>query len=291
MKVLVTGGGGQLGRELLRAAPPAAAVTAWDRATLDIADAARSRDMISALAPDVIINAAAYTAVDAAEGDEAGAHAGNVEGPGILAGVAAGIGARLLHVSTDYVFGGSAAARFFQPDDPVAPLGVYGRSKADGEQRVLRAAPRSLVLRTSWVYSCYGRNFVKTVLQLCRTRPRLTIVADQVGAPTWAAGLAQCLWTLAARAECTGIRHYCDAGVASWYDFAVAIRDEAVGLGLIGSRTPIDPIRTGEFPARAPRPTFAVLDARGLRDELQLEAVHWRAQLQRMLAEVTTGND
>jgi len=291
MKVLITGSDGQLGRELLRSAPAMADVTAWNRSALDIADAVRARQMITALAPALIINAAAYTAVDAAEGDPAGARACNVTGAGNLAEIAASLHARLLHVSTDYVFGGSGRARFFQPDDPVAPLGVYGRTKAEGEERVLRSAPAAVVLRTSWVYSRFGRNFVKTVLQLCRTRPRVSIVADQVGAPTWAAGLAQCLWALAGRAECRGIRHYCDAGVASWYDFAVAIRDEALALGLIGSRTPIDPIRSDEYPARAPRPTFSVLDGRALRDELGLEAVHWRAQLQRMLAESGAGDD
>jgi dTDP-4-dehydrorhamnose reductase len=291
MKVLITGSGGQLGRELLRSAPSTAAVTAWNRATLDIANADQAAQMISALAPALIINAAAYTAVDAAETDVAGARAGNVDGAGNLADIAARLGAQLLHVSTDYVFGGSGSARIFQPDDPVAPLGVYGRTKAEGEERVLRCAPRAIVVRTSWMYSRFGKNFVKTVLQLCQTRPRVRIVADQVGAPTWAAGLARCLWQLAGRNECRGIRHYCDAGVASWYDFAVAIRDEALALGLIGSRTPIDPIRSDEFPAKAPRPTFSVLDARALRDELGLEALHWRSQLQRMLAEIGTGDD
>ena len=134
------------------------------------------------------------------------------------------------------------------------------------------------------MYSQFGRNFVKTILQLCRTRPRLSIVTDQIGAPTWAAGLAQCLWALADRQDCNGLRHYCDAGVASWYDFAVAIRDEALALRLIDGRTPIDPIRSDEFPAKAPRPPFSVLDGRALRDELGVEAVHWRTQLQRMLA-------
>ncbi len=291
MKVLITGSAGQLGRELLRSAPSTVDVTAWDRATLDITDAGHARQLILALAPAVIINAAAYTSVDAAEADVAAARACNVDGAGNLADIAAGLDARLLHVSSDYVFGASGRARFFQPDDPVAPLGAYGRTKAEGEEQVLRRAPRAVVLRTSWVYSRYGRNFVKTVLQLCRTRPRISIVADQVGAPTWAAGLAQCLWALAGRGECRGIRHYCDAGVASWYDFAVAIRDEALVLGLIASRTPIDPIRSDEFPAKAPRPAFSVLDGRALRDELGLEAVHWRTQLQRMLADKGTGDD
>jgi dTDP-4-dehydrorhamnose reductase len=287
MRVLLTGSAGQLGRELIRAAPADVTVIACTRADLDIADARTVGEKVSGLRPDIVINAAAYTAVDKAEADVAGARAGNVAGAANIAEAAARIGARLLHLSSDYVFGGGGAVtHLYQPADATAPLNAYGRSKAEGEVRVLSSQANALVVRSSWIYSQFGVNFVKTMLRLCRERPQLQIVADQVGVPTWAAGLARCLWMLARRPECVGIRHYCDAGVASWYDFAVAIRDEALQLGLIAHRTPIVPIRTAEFPAPAPRPCFSVLDARPLRDELGLAPVHWREHLTQMLAEL-----
>jgi dTDP-4-dehydrorhamnose reductase len=287
VKVLVTGSAGQLGRELCRAAPPGVTLIACSRAEMDITDATRTAATIASLRPDVIINAAAYTAVDKAESDIDGARACNVDGAGNVSAAAARIGARVVHVSSDYVFGGGLGPlRLYLPEDPSAPLNAYGRSKADGEQRVLGSGANAVVVRSSWVYSQFGANFARTILRLCDERPQLGIVADQVGVPTWAAGLARSLWLLARRADCVGVRHYCDAGVASWYDFAVAIRDEALRLGLIGRRTPIKPIRTGDYPAAAARPTFSVLDASSTREELGIEPVHWREQLAQMLGEL-----
>ena len=211
--------------------------------------------------PGVVLNAAAYTAVDRAENETRQANLVNAVGAGNLARGAQQLGARLIHVSSDYVFSG-AGNRPYQPLDPMEPLGAYGRSKRDGEVAVLEAGGHALVLRSAWLYSVHGANFVRTILRLARERGHLRVVWDQVGSPTWAAGLARIMWQLAERRDVTGILHHADVGVTSWYDFALAIVEEAARRGLLPGAVPVEPIATVDYPTRAPRPAFSVLDAR-----------------------------
>jgi dTDP-4-dehydrorhamnose reductase len=281
VKVLVTGAAGQLGRALVAAAPADCACIAVGRAELDLADAAAIRRMIGRHAPDLVINAAAYTAVDRAESEETLARAVNADAVGTLADALRQDGGRLVQVSTDYVFDGEST-RAYRPDAARNPQSSYGRTKAAGEDA---AGPDATILRTAWVYGAGGANFVSTMLRLMRERDEVRVVADQIGAPTWTGGLAQVLWRLAL-SRASGTFHYSDAGVASWYDFAVAIQDEALALGLLDRAVPIVPIGTGDYPAPARRPAFSLLDSSATRSALGLPAVHWRANLRRMLAEL-----
>jgi dTDP-4-dehydrorhamnose reductase len=284
VKALLLGAGGQLGRELVRCAPRHVQLTAWTRADLDLTDALLE-PRVRAQDPEFILNAAAYTAVDRAEDEPERAYAINAAAPAALARAAAALGARLVQVSTDFVFDG-AAGRPYAPDDLPAPLGVYGRSKRGGETAVLDTlGSRALVLRSAWVYAPHGHNFVLTVLRRLRERGEMAVVADQIGSPTFARGLAQALWGLVER-EAGGVHHWTDAGVASWYDLAVAVQEEALGLGLLESAGTVRPIRTGEYPARAPRPPCAVLDKTATWTLLGAVAPHWRVSLRAMLREL-----
>lgn len=285
MKALLLGAGGQLGRELVRCAPEHVQLTAWTRAELDLTGEAIDL-RVRAQKPDLIVNAAAYTAVDRAEEEPERAFAVNAAAPAVLARLAATTGARLVQVSTDFVFDG-AGGRPCAPDDPPAPLGVYGKSKRDGETAVLEAlGTRALVLRTAWLYAAHGHNFVLTVLRRLRERGEMAVVADQIGSPTFARGLAQALWDLVER-DAGGVHHWTDAGVASWYDLAVAVQEEALALGLLETPGSVRPIRTGEYPARAPRPPCAVLDKTATWTLLGAAAPHWRVALRAMLRELT----
>jgi dTDP-4-dehydrorhamnose reductase len=285
MRVLITGAGGQVGRELLRAAPPQAEVRALDRNDLDIGDASAVREVVGEFAPAVIINAAGYTAVDKAEQEHEVALRVNAEGPRLLAQAARGLnGCRLVHISTDYVFDGDSA-RAYRPGDAPHPLSVYGRTKLEGEDAVLAAlGPRAVVLRTSWVYGAHGRNFLHTMLRLMRERGAVRVVADQIGTPTSTPALAEVLWQFAKRPGLAGVHHWTDAGVASWYDFAVAIAEEAAAIGLLPPGIEVTPIATEDYPTPARRPACSVLDKRATIAALALEPRHWRQRLREELA-------
>lgn len=289
MKALITGAGGQLGQELQAAAPGGWTLRALAHRELDIGDGGAVAAAVAEFRPDVIVNAAAWTAVDRAEAEPEAAWRVNADGAEHVARAAAACGARLVHLSTDYVFGG-AERRAHAPDDPVAPRGVYACSKAEGERRVLAAAPGlAWVVRTAWLYSAHGRNFVSTVLELLRTRPRITIVDDQVGTPTWARELAVALWRGAAMPALTGIGHWTDDGRCTWYEFGVAIRDEARTLGLIDGAGEIVPVATANYPTTAPRPAYSVLDKDSTWRALGLRGRPWRDCLRGMLKEVAAG--
>jgi len=276
---------GSLGHALQASAPGHAKVNAYTSGQLDVSDLAAVQRMVDDLRPTVIINAAAYTAVDRAEQEAAKAHAVNALGPAHLAKAALRCGARLLHVSTDYVFAGNAS-RPYRPGDACQPLGVYGASKRAGEEAILASACPGLIVRTSWLYAAQGNNFVQTMLRLLRERSELGVVADQVGSPTWANTLATALWSAAARPELYGIYHWADLGVASWYDFAVAIQEEALQLGLLTQSIPIRPLRSEEYPTVAARPAYSVLDSADARDDFGLTGMHWRVALREMLQEL-----
>ncbi len=274
MKALVVGAAGQLGRALVETAPAGADVVALSREDLDIADAAAVNAAVGASGADIVFNAAAYTAVDKAESEPDAARAINADAVGYLADAARNAGARLVHVSTDFVFPGDAG-RPYTPESPTAPLGMYGETKLAGEGL---AGNGSLIVRTAWVYAREGANFVNTMLRLMAERDELAVVADQIGTPTLASDLAGALWTLAEAGE-TGTLHYTNSGVASWYDFAVAIQEEALAAGRLTRQVPVRPIRTQDFPTPARRPSYSVLDCSRTYGKLGAPARHWRSAL------------
>ena len=280
MRVLITGANGQLGGALQRLAPSWAEINAIDVDDCDLTDSGMLTARLVVEAPDVIINAAAYTAVDKAEGDEELARAINAQAVGTMVEAMAGTGGKVVHVSTDYVFDGTASAPY-APDAARNPQSAYGRTKAEGEDQL---RPEDLLVRTAWVYEAGGANFVRTMIRLMKEREELGVVADQIGAPTWATSLARTIWGLVER-KASGTFHHSDAGVASWYDFAVAIAEEAHALGLLARIPTIRPITTADYPTPAKRPAFSLLDCRATRAMLGEEAVHWRTNLRLMLEE------
>ena len=285
MNVLLTGAGGQVGRAFRAVAPAQASVTALTHAELDITNAEQVRLAVAAHAPQWIVNAAAYTGVDAAENARDAAYALNATAVGYLAKAAQSADARLMHLSTDFVFDGHASSPY-EPDALTAPIGAYGATKLAGEHQALANGAPSIEVRTSWVYATYGQNFVLTMLRLMAARPELRVVCDQIGSPTWATGLAQVLWQMLSVSAAPGIYHWCDAGVASWYDFAVAIQEEALQRRLLARAIPVLPIRSAQYPTPARRPVYSVLESAQTRALTGAPATHWRAQLRKMLDEL-----
>ena len=281
MRALIAGSGGQLGRALQATAPAGVTVIAPPEADFDITDADAVRAVVADARTDVVINAAAYTAVDRAEADEAAARRVNVNAVGTLAAASRVAGAGFAHVSTDFVFDGTAH-RPYPPDALPNPLGAYGRTKLDGELAAAEFHPAPLIVRTAWVYAAVGNNFVATMLRLMRERPEIRVVADQIGSPTHVPTLARTLWSLIGGGQ-TGMFHATDAGVASWYDFAVAIHDEALAIGLLRTPVVVLPIRTQDYPTPAKRPLFGVLDKTATW-AITGPARHWRAELRDCLA-------
>lgn len=285
MRVLVLGASGQVGRAVARTMSGRHEVVGKTHSELDIADADAVRRAVDDAEPDWIVNAAAYTAVDLAEDEAVRAYAINDTAVGILGETAAARSARLLHLSTDFVFDGTAN-RAYAPADAPRPLSVYGTSKLGGERKALDSGSRAVVLRTAWVYASAGRNFVLTMLRLMRERDQVKVVCDQIGAPSWATALAYAISDLIEAQVPRGIYHWTDLGVASWYDFAIAVQDEALDRGLLTKRASIVPIATAEYPTRARRPAFSVLDSSATRALVRAPAVHWRHNLRMMLDEL-----
>ncbi len=286
MRVLVLGCGGQVANAVVAACPALHQLVAKTRAELDIRDAAAVARALEQTRAEWVVNAAAYTAVDLAEDQAAQAVAVNDTAVGILASVASAAGCRLIHLSTDFVFDGRSN-RAYLPTDQTNPLSVYGASKLGGERHVLSDS-RGIVLRTSWVYAAAGRNFVLTMLRLMSEKDRLNVVCDQIGAPTWATSVAAAIWGLIDADVPGGAYHWADLGVASWYDFAVAIQDEALMRGQLSRAVPIIPISSAEYPTRARRPAFSVLDTAATRSLISAPAHHWRHNLRTMLDELRT---
>ncbi len=280
MRVLITGANGQLGGALQRTAPAWADINAIDVEDVDLTDSSMLTARLVVEAPDLIINAAAYTAVDKAESDEALARAINAEAVATMVEAMASTGGKLVHVSTDYVFDG-AASEPYAPDATRNPQSVYGRTKAEGEDHL---RDTDLLVRTAWVYEAGGANFVRTMIRLMKERDELAVVADQVGTPTWATGLARTIWGLAEKGG-SGTFHHSDDGVISWYDFAVAIGEEAHALGLLERVPTIRPITTADYPTPAQRPAYSVLDSSATRAFLGETPVPWRQSLRLMLKE------
>jgi dTDP-4-dehydrorhamnose reductase len=281
----VTGSTGQVGRAFIVAARPWAQIHAVTHAALDIGDAGAVDAFVEASRPDAIVNAAAYTAVDRAESEPDAARRVNAQGPANLARAAARIGSRLLHLSTDFVFDGQSSSPY-QPDSPTNPLSVYGASKLEGEVAVRELLPDlSVILRTAWVYDSQGKNFLLTMLRLMRERDMVRVVADQVGTPTAARSIAEALWGIVGRQDIKGVHHWTDSGVASWYDFAVAIAEEWT-LKSRAAVARVTPIGTADYPTPAKRPRFSVLDKTATSAALSLTPPHWRENLRLAIGEI-----
>ncbi|KIU51737.1 dTDP-4-dehydrorhamnose reductase [Pseudomonas putida] len=281
MKILITGRNGQLAQALQQRLAGLGQVHVLGREQLDLAEPERIRQVVRELSPDLLVNAAAYTAVDQAENEPALAFAINATAPGVLAEEAARLGVPLLHYSTDYVFDGSKATPYTEDDAP-NPLSVYGRSKLAGEQAIHAVGGAHLTLRTSWVYSLHGRNFLLTMQRLLQEKPQLRVVADQIGAPTWAGSLAASTLALiqrwqAGQAGAWGTYHMTAQGQTSWFGFAQAIGEHLEAQGRPCAQ--LLPIPSSEYPTPAQRPLNSRLDCSRLRQQWQVEQPDWRQAL------------
>ena len=294
MTVLLFGGNGQVGHELRRSLRALGDVVVTTRsgqlregARCEVADFDRPdslAELVERVAPAIVVNAAAYTAVDKAEDDVDAAFRTNAEAPGVLARACALRDIPFVHYSTDYVFDGQGS-RPYREDDPTAPLGVYGASKLAGEDAVRSAGGRHLILRTAWVYGRQGHNFMKTMLRLGEDRDELRVVADQIGSPTPARLIADVTAGLLQRPDAEGTFHLTAAGQTSWHGFAAAIFEEAVARGLIARAPRVLPITTADYPTRARRPAYSCLDVGKLERVLARRIPSWRAGLTRVLQE------
>lgn len=282
MRILITGADGQLGRSLQDTAPQGIELVPTDLHNLNLCDRATLRTGLHNHRPDAIINAAAYTAVDKAESEPEAARAVNAGAVGALADYCVESGTRLIHVSTDFVFAGDTNEPY-RPEHAPRPASVYGQTKLSGEQLLADTECDARIVRTSWVYSEHGNNFVKTMLHLGGKRDRLTVVNDQIGSPTYARNLATTLWRLLEVWPDARILHYADTGETSWHDFASAIFVEALAAKLLARAPELAPISTVDYGAPAPRPAYSVLDTALTRELLGIDPPPWREALKDML--------
>jgi dTDP-4-dehydrorhamnose reductase len=273
-RALIFGASGQVGAALQETVPEAAAIVAHDSATTNICDRDAVARAIRDAQPDVVINCAAFTNVDDAETRTDDAFVANAVAPGIIAELATRAGARMIHLSTDYVFDGQAHAPYL-PDAPVGPLNAYGATKLEGERRVLAAAPESVVVRTAWVHSGRGTNFIRTTVRLLTGGTPMRVVDDQIGTPTRAAHLAEALWRIAAQRDIRGVLHFTDAGVASWFDVAVVVHETLRSAGRLGAGAGVSAARSEDFPRPARRPQFSVLDKHASWARIGRIPPHW----------------
>lgn len=279
MKLLITGANGQLGNEMrvLLQNYPNITTLFTDIDTLDITSHTAVDLFISTHRPDFLINCAAYTAVDKAEDDVALCHQINHDAVRILGEVASKYQVKMIHISTDYVFDGKNYKPYCE-NDAVCPTNVYGQSKLLGEQSLMRVAPQSIIIRTSWLYSSFGNNFVKTMLRLGREREQLGVIFDQVGTPTYAADLAGAIMAIVlSETFIAGIYHYSNEGVCSWYDFTIAIHNDA------GIECHVLPIESSAYPVRTPRPHYSVLNKAKIKETFNISIPHWQNGMQRCL--------
>jgi dTDP-4-dehydrorhamnose reductase len=294
LKILVTGKLGQVGFELQRALAPLGQVVAVGHAECDLTDPEGIRQLVRRVAPDVIVNPAAYTAVDKAESDSATAFAVNTQAPHVIGEEAAKLGALVVHYSTDYVFDGSKDGPYVEDDLP-DPQSIYGRSKLDGERALMAANPQHLILRTSWVVGAHGSNFAKTMLRLAAERDRLTVVSDQFGAPTSAALLADLTAHLVRQHQLThsgafpyGIYHVAAGGETNWCDYARFVIAEALAVGMSLKVTPetVFPLTTADYPTPAKRPANSRLDTSRFRDTFGLHLPTWQEGVRHVLQQI-----
>lgn len=294
MTILLIGAQGQVGQELAKTLDPLGTVQAVSRAQLDLTDLEAIAQTIRTIRPRVIVNAAAYTAVDKAESEPELARKINAQAPETMAKAAADCDAILIHISTDYVFSGQASSPRTETDD-TGPLGVYGSTKLTGEDAIRAATPKHIILRTAWVYGTQGKgNFLKTMLRLGKERETISVVSDQVGSPTWAKDIADAIADLVKQTQATdnpdvdslfGTYHFTNSGVASWYDFAIAIFEEAEAQGQLLKLKAVKPIATADYPTPAQRPAYSVLNCQKIAATRGQDAPYWRTSLKEMLKE------
>jgi dTDP-4-dehydrorhamnose reductase len=294
MKVLITGANGQLGRELVRLGQRVDfEVHSFSRQQLDITDKNQIKQIFSRMSPDLVINAAAYTQVDRAENESDLAYAVNKDGPAYLAHLCDGNHLTLIHISTDYVFDG-IKGRPYRESDPIAPLGVYGHSKAQGETAIRSILPNHIIVRTSWLYGVYGNNFVKTILKLATEKTTLRVVADQFGSPTSAADLANAVLTIARKISANekfdwGTYHYCCKGITTWHALAEKIIELATPYAALKTRQ-VEAITTAEWPTPAKRPPYSVLDCSRLKSQFGIEPEAWQQSLKHTIDRIFSGS-
>lgn len=278
MNVLIIGKNGQVAWELQQTCPKHITAQAFGRDRINITDPLSIEQVIEQINPAVIINASAYTAVDKAESDKDEAYLINASAVELLAKAATKHSIRLLHISTDFVFDGSKNTPY-EVDDKTNPINVYGESKLAGEQAIKAYCKvNSTIVRTSWVYSSHGNNFVKTMLRLMNEKDELNVVSDQIGCPTNARGLAEYLWQLAEQETLEAIYHYSDLGIASWYDFAIAIQDISFERGILEKKIPLKPIPSKAYPTAAKRPVFSLMQ-----QNFSCNKQHWGLPLRRVI--------
>lgn len=290
-KFLITGAKGQVGHCLVQQLTGKAEILAVDRDELDITDEAAVLQAVNTFKPDVIINAAAHTAVDKAETEIALSEAINVKGPQYLAQAAALNGAAILHISTDYVFNGEGSHEY-KENDETGPQGVYGRTKREGEIAVLNANPRAIILRTAWVFGEHGHNFVKTMLRLAKDRDSLGVVGDQFGGPTYAGDIASALikiahLIIAGKTDAFGIYHFTGKPYVSWYEFANAIFAEAKMQNVLQTTPAVKAIATSDYPTPAKRPANSRLDLTKIKQTFDIEPSDWQTALKNIKAYVS----
>lgn len=291
MKILLLGGNGQVGTECRRALAGLGELVVATRSgehgvVADFAAPQTLRTLVQATAPDVVVNAAAYTAVDKAESERDLAFLVNAESPRVLAEACQAQGAYLLHYSTDYVFDGQGSQPY-RPEDATAPLGIYGESKLAGELAIRASGCAHAILRTAWVYAHHGKNFLRTMLRLAAERDELRVVADQYGTPTPAALIADVSAQILAKpVRLTGTWHLTPTDHTTWHGFAEAIVEGAVAQGLLGKKIPVVPIGTADFPTPARRPAYSVLDVTRLQQDFALTLPDWRSGLQQVLQQL-----
>ena len=286
MNILVTGANGQLGNEMQVLAKENLQHTYFftDVQELDICDEQAVYAYVSEHKIDVIVNCAAYTAVDKAEDDAEFCDKLNNVAPGYLARAAQANGAAMIQVSTDYVFDGTAHIPYTE-DQPTCPASVYGSTKLSGEQNVMNHCEKAMVIRTAWLYSIYGNNFVKTMIRLGRERESLGVIFDQIGTPTYANDLALAIFAALNKGIVRGIYHFSDEGVCSWYDFTIAIHRLA---GITSCK--VKPLHTADYPAKAPRPHYSVLDKTKIKETFGIEIPHWEESLKRCINQLRVEN-
>jgi dTDP-4-dehydrorhamnose reductase len=291
-KILLIGSTGQVGQELLKTLQPLGELVTLTRQQLDLTQPETIQKAITSLKPNIIVNAAAYTAVDKAETDVETAMIVNAIAPKIMAQAAREIAAKLLHISTDYVFDGQNYTPYLE-EDKTNPLGVYGKSKLLGEEGIIQNCDRYLILRTAWVYGSKGHgNFVKTMLRLGAEKDELKVVADQIGSPTWSYDIAEAIANLVNpnRNIASGIYHFTSSGVASWYDFAIAIFKQAAKIGFPLTIKKVLPITTADYPTPAQRPNYSVLSKGKYTQTIGVYPPYWRDSLNKMLAQLQSIN-
>ena len=279
-RALIIGGNGQLGQCLKNVDPGSLDMVFLSSAEANILEASSLTSVFDTYQPDLIINCAAYTAVDLAEDEPLKAAAINAQGPQLLAELCFASDIPLIHISTDFVFDGSTPVPLVETDY-AGPVSVYGKTKLQGEMGIIKSTSRHLIIRTSWLYSEHGSNFLKTMLRLGKERERLEVVCDQIGSPTYAMDLAEAIVSIASRQDLTyGVFHYSNEGVASWYDFACEIFRKS------GLKVQVKPVRSSQFPTKATRPKFSVMDKSKIKGAYGLSIPHWVESLEKCISKL-----